>query len=34
MSWSWWPSASSEILLMTSSRMYREKARVPLGSGL
>jgi hypothetical protein len=34
MSWSWWLSASSRILLMTSSQIYRNKARVPLRSGL
>jgi hypothetical protein len=34
MLWSWWPSTSSGILLMTSSRIYTEKARVPLENGL
>jgi hypothetical protein len=32
--WSWWPSASSGILLMMSSQICRNKARVPLGSSL
>jgi hypothetical protein len=33
MLWNWWPNVSSGILLMMSSYICREKARVPLGSG-
>jgi hypothetical protein len=32
MPWNWWPNVSSGILLMMSSWICREKARVPLGS--
>jgi hypothetical protein len=34
MLWMQWPSASSGIPLMMSSLVYKEKARVPLGSGM
>jgi hypothetical protein len=32
MSWNWWPNVFNGILLMMSSWICREKARVPLGS--